>query len=84
MDWIIWLVVIVAIVAVVWWLLNRNSSRGNSGSAGTGTGSAGDSAPLTLDFEVSYTECPGTQIEVLRGDAAFAEIGRASCRERVL
>ena len=31
MDWIIWLVVIVAIVAVVWWLLNRNSSRGRSG-----------------------------------------------------
>ncbi|MET1021634.1 MAG: hypothetical protein ABWX69_05485 [Arthrobacter sp.] len=37
MDWIIWLVVIVAIVAVVWWLLNRNSSRGRPGS---GAGSA--------------------------------------------
>jgi len=28
--------------------------------------------PLTLDFEVSYSECPGTQIEVIRGDAEFA------------
>lgn len=27
---------------------------------------------LTVDFEVSYFECPGTQLEVLRGDAAFA------------
>lgn len=40
MDWIIWLVVIVAIVAVVWWRLNRNSSRGTSGT-GTGTGGTG-------------------------------------------
>lgn len=28
--------------------------------------------PLTLDFEVSYVECPGSQIEVVRGDAEFA------------
>jgi hypothetical protein len=28
--------------------------------------------PLTLDFEVSYLECPGTQIEVIRGGADFA------------
>jgi hypothetical protein len=27
---------------------------------------------LTLDFEVSYVDCPGTQLEVFRGDAAFA------------
>jgi hypothetical protein len=27
---------------------------------------------LTLDFEISYDECPGTQTEVMRGDAAFA------------
>jgi hypothetical protein len=52
MDWIIWLVVIAVIVAVVWWLLNRNSSRGRSGSAGsqTGTGTAAkdDSTPPHL------------------------------------
>lgn len=28
---------------------------------------------LTLDFEFSFVDCPGTQIEVIRGDAAFAE-----------
>ena len=28
---------------------------------------------LTQDFEFSYFECPGTQIEVVRGDAKFAE-----------
>jgi len=28
--------------------------------------------PLTLDFEYSFFECPGTQVEVIRGDAAFA------------
>jgi hypothetical protein len=28
--------------------------------------------PLTLDFEVAYTECPGTQMEVVRGGAEFA------------
>jgi hypothetical protein len=27
---------------------------------------------LTQDFEFSYVECPGTQIEVIRGDAEFA------------
>lgn len=27
---------------------------------------------LTLDFEYSFSECPGTQVEVIRGDAAFA------------
>lgn len=27
---------------------------------------------LTQDFEFSYVECPGTQIEVVRGDAKFA------------
>jgi hypothetical protein len=28
--------------------------------------------PRTLDFEFSYVECPGTQIEVVRGPATFA------------
>jgi len=28
--------------------------------------------PITVDFEYSFFECPGTQIEVIRGDAAFA------------
>jgi len=28
--------------------------------------------PLTLDLEVSYVECPGSQPEVLRGGAEFA------------
>lgn len=28
--------------------------------------------PLTVDVEVSYGACPGTQTEVMRGDAAFA------------
>jgi len=28
--------------------------------------------PLTLDFEVSYAECPGNQMEVIRGGAEFA------------
>lgn len=28
--------------------------------------------PVTLDFEVSYTDCPGSQMEVIRGDATFA------------
>jgi hypothetical protein len=28
--------------------------------------------PLTVDFEYSFVDCPGTQIEVVRGDAAFA------------
>lgn len=45
MDWIIWLVVIVAIVAIVWWLLNRNSSRGGNGSAGNGTAASREAAP---------------------------------------
>ncbi len=27
---------------------------------------------LTLDLEVTYAECPGTQMEVMRGDATFA------------
>jgi hypothetical protein len=27
---------------------------------------------LTLDFEISYDDCPGMQVEVMRGDAAFA------------
>ena len=27
---------------------------------------------LTQDFEFSFVECPGTQIEVVRGDAQFA------------
>ncbi|WP_186329080.1 hypothetical protein [Arthrobacter sp. U41] len=52
MDWIIWLVVIAVIVAVVWWLLNRNSSRGRSGSAdtkaGAETASTDDSTPPHL------------------------------------
>lgn len=48
MDWIIWLVVIVAIVAIVWWLLNRNSSRRRSGSAGTGTAATPGSTPPHL------------------------------------
>lgn len=26
----------------------------------------------TLDFELSYVDCPGSQSEVIRGDAAFA------------
>jgi len=28
--------------------------------------------PATMDVEFSYFECPGTQIEVIRGDNAFA------------
>jgi hypothetical protein len=28
--------------------------------------------PLTADLEISYVECPGTQIEVLRGGKDFA------------
>jgi len=28
--------------------------------------------PLTFDVEVSYVDCPGAQLEVVRGDAAFA------------
>lgn len=31
-----------------------------------------DGKTLTLDLEMSYVECPGSQVEVLRGDAAFA------------
>lgn len=29
-------------------------------------------APLTLDLEISYSECPGTQMEVVRGGPEFA------------
>lgn len=29
-------------------------------------------APLTMDVEISYVECPGTQIEVMRGGKEFA------------
>jgi hypothetical protein len=29
--------------------------------------------PTDMDVELSWFECPGTQIEVIRGDAAFAE-----------
>lgn len=29
--------------------------------------------PETLDLEFTYFDCPGTQIEVVRGDARFAE-----------
>lgn len=40
--------------------------------------------PLTVDFEVSYLECPGTQIEVLRGDAAFAAcVGKYKVGDKV-
>jgi hypothetical protein len=40
--------------------------------------------PITLDFEVSYVECPGTQIEVIRGDAAFAAcVGKFKVGEKV-
>jgi hypothetical protein len=28
---------------------------------------------LTVDIELSYYDCPGTQLEVIRGDATFAE-----------
>lgn len=28
--------------------------------------------PQTMDFEFSYVDCPGTQIEVIRGDKDFA------------
>ena len=28
--------------------------------------------PVTLDFEFSFAECPGSQIEVIRGDAEFS------------
>ncbi|MET3809157.1 hypothetical protein [Arthrobacter sp. UYEF3] len=45
MDWIIWLIVIVVIVGIVWWLLNRNNSRGGAGTS-TSTGSGSDAAPL--------------------------------------
>jgi hypothetical protein len=39
---------------------------------------------LTLDLEVSYFECPGTQIEVLRGDAAFAAcVGKYKVGEKL-
>lgn len=31
-----------------------------------------DGKTLTLDLEMTYVECPGSQVEVLRGDAAFA------------
>ena len=27
---------------------------------------------LTQDFEFAYSDCPGTQVEVIRGDAKFA------------
>lgn len=29
--------------------------------------------PVTMDVEVEWTQCPGEQREVVRGDAAFAE-----------
>jgi hypothetical protein len=29
--------------------------------------------PVTLDFEIAYSDCPGTEVEVIRGDADFAE-----------
>lgn len=29
--------------------------------------------PLDLDVEFSYPDCPGDQVEVIRGDAAFAQ-----------
>lgn len=28
--------------------------------------------PVTIDLEVSYVDCPGTQLEIVRGDAMFA------------
>jgi hypothetical protein len=40
--------------------------------------------PLTLDFEVSYVECPGTQMEVIRGGAEFAAcVGKYKVGEKV-
>ncbi len=40
--------------------------------------------PVTLDFEMSYSECPGTQTEVIRGDAAFAAcVGKYKVGEKV-
>jgi len=40
--------------------------------------------PLTLDFEVSYFECPGTQIEVVRGGAPFAAcVGKYKVGDKV-
>jgi hypothetical protein len=40
--------------------------------------------PLTLDFEFSFADCPGTQIEVIRGDATFAAcVGKYKVGQRV-
>jgi hypothetical protein len=40
--------------------------------------------PLTLDFELSYVDCPGTQVEVVRGDAAFAAcVGKYKVGDRL-
>jgi hypothetical protein len=40
--------------------------------------------PLTLDFEVSYVECPGSQMEVVRGGPEFAAcVGKYKVGDRV-
>jgi len=40
--------------------------------------------PLTTDFEFSYAECPGTQIETVRGDAAFSAcVARYSVGQKI-
>lgn len=31
-----------------------------------------DGKPLIIDLEISYVECPGTQLEIIRGDKNFA------------
>jgi hypothetical protein len=40
--------------------------------------------PATTDFEFSYTACPGTQIETVRGDAKFAQcVARYSVGQKI-
>jgi hypothetical protein len=40
--------------------------------------------PITTDFEFSYADCPGTQIETVRGDAKFSQcVARYSVGQKV-
>ena len=40
--------------------------------------------PLTLDLEISYSECPGAQMEVVRGGAEFAAcVGKLKVGDKV-
>ena len=84
MDWIIWLIVIVAIVAIVWWLLNRNSSRRNSGTPREGTTATGAASTSPTEHDAGHAAShaePESPAEPEREPARISEPRRPAAAE---